>query len=162
MEGTSINSLQEMAQTNYGAGQSLQFEQGHNAAHQMHQIQHEPYYNNHGKPRFVKQDLSDIEELAKDLNDNLPEQIVVNDNIDETKEKFHISSYIPDGLKDPLIVLGLFILLSQPIVRETIGNYIQQINPDMEGRVSLTGVIIYGIIFATLFYIVKNIAKKFL
>ena len=156
MEGTSINSLQEMAQTNYGEGQNLQFEQGHNAAHQMHQIQHEPYYNNHGKPRFVKQDLSDIEELAKDLNENLPEQIIMNDNAEESKDKFNITSYIPEGMKDPLIIVVLFVLLSQPVVRETIGTYIKQINPDVEGKVLLTGVIIYGIILATLYYIVKR------
>lgn len=156
MEGTSINSLQEMAQSNYDGGQSLQFEQGHNASHQMHQVQHDPYYNNRGKPRFVKQDLSDIEELAKDLNDNLPEQIIVSDNTDESKEKFHITSYIPDGLKDPLIILVLFVILSQPVIRETIGTYIKQINPDIEGKVSLTGVIIYGIILATLYYLVKR------
>lgn len=156
MEGTSINSLQEMAQANYGAGQTLQFEQGHNAAHQMHQVQHEPYYNNHGKPRFVKQDLSDIEELAKDLNENLPEQIILNEHTEESKEKFNITSYIPEGLKDPLIILVLFVILSQPVVRETIGTYIKQINPDIEGKVSLTGVVIYGIILATLYYLVKR------
>lgn len=157
MEGTSINSLQEMAQGNYGDEQHLQYEQGHNAAHQMHQIQHEPYYNNHGKPRFVKQDLSDIEELAKDLNDNLPEQNVINENTEESKEKFKISSYIPEGLKDPLLILILFILLSQPVVRETIGSYVKQINPDMEGKVSLTGIVIYGIILAALYYIIKKL-----
>lgn len=156
MEGTSINSLQEMAHSDYNSGQNLQFEQGHNAAHQMHQIQHEPYYNNHGKPRFVKQDLSDIEELAKDLNENLPEQIIMNDNAEESKEKFNITSYIPEGLKDPLIILVLFVLLSQPVVRETIGTYIKQINPDMEGKVSLTGIIIYGIILVVLYYLVKR------
>lgn len=156
MEGTSINSLQEMVQTNYGNGQSLQFEQGHNAAHQMHQVQHEPYYNNHGKPRFVKQDLTDIEELAKDLNENLPEQLIVNENNEESKEKYNITSYIPEGLKDPLIIIILFFILSQPVVRETIGTYIQQINPDVEGKVSPTGVIIYGIILAGLYYLIKR------
>lgn len=156
MEGTSINSLQEMAHADYASGQQLQFEQGHNAAHQMHQIQHEPYYNHQGRPRFVKQDLSDIEELAKDLNENLPEQLISNDNVEEQKDKFQITSYLPKGLIEPLIILVLFIILSQPVVRETIGTYIQQINPDPEGKVTMTGIIIYGIILAALYYIVKQ------
>lgn len=158
MEGTSIHSLQEMSNDDYKAGQNLQFEQGHNAAHQMHQIQHEPYYNKHGKPRFVKQDLSDIEELAKDLNENLTESSMTTTHeiVDESKEQFKLSSYIPEGLREPLLIIILFVILSQPVVRETIGTYIKQINPDVEGKVSLTGVVIYGIILATLYYVVKR------
>ena len=163
MIGTSIGDLnknnlrnsQDIAQANYEIGQSMQYEQGHNAAHQMHQAQQIPYYdmsvvNKQTYPQFINysgqpiQHLQkqvpgcrkhkgekmekgeiDIEELAKDINDNLTEDTFT--SIPESTEDQHQSSSlnllssVPTVFKEPLIILILFIILSQSAVKDTLG-----------------------------------------
>jgi hypothetical protein len=177
MEGTSIHDLkgstncyddirglQETNQSNYNLGQNMQREQGHNAAHMMHQAQHMPYYrvDSNGQLQFIKpgvqQGASDVEDLAKDLNDNLPDTFVSVSEVEEGAQngRFGILSSIPEMFRDPLIILVLYIILSLPAVREGLGTYISQINPDVEGKVSFTGILIYGIILVALFMLVKR------
>ena len=182
-----IRNLQDMGQTNYGAGQNMHYEQGHNAAHQMHQAQQIPYYNmpnNQNYPQFTgqnqngqvpnqypgyltqvqkqkqKQEALDIEELAKDINDNITEDTFA--SVAEASEEqnanggLNLFSNIPAILREPLIILILFIILSQPIVKDTLGTYIKQLNPDVEGKFSFAGIVIFGIIFAALFALTKK------
>jgi len=176
-----IRNLQEMNQTKYNAGQNMHYEQGHNAAHHMHQAQHMPYYQSQGNndyPQFINngngnqypgyltpqkaQEAVDIEELAKEINNNLGEDTFStgSDNNEDASGsiKQTIVGSIPEIIREPLLLLIIYIILSQPIVRETLGQYIQQLNPDMEGKVSFTGVLIYGIILATLY----TVAKRFI
>ena len=160
-----IRTLQELNQSNYNLGQNIQKEQAHDAAHMMHQAQHMPYYtvDSNGKLQFVKpsipRDTSDAEELAKDLNENLPDTFVSVSEVSEygsNSGKFNLMSRIPETFRDPLIILIIFIVLSLPVVRENIGKFIPQINPDVEGKVSFTGILIYGIILVALFMLVKR------
>jgi len=176
-----IRNLQDMGQTNYNAGQNMHYEQGHNAAHQMHQAQQQPYYNipnaqpypQQGQPskqppgyltpkeqQKLAQEVLDMEELAKDINDNLPDDTFA--SVSETGEdnassgSLHLLSSIPALFREPIVILLLYILLSQAAVKDTIGTYIKQINPDIEGKVSFAGVLIYGVIFAALFALIKK------
>lgn len=180
-----MRNLQDMTQTNYNAGQNMHYEQGHNAAHQMHQAQQIPYYNmpnNQNYPQFIgsesqhpsqypgylsqkqqvaqKQEIVDIEELAKDINDNLTEDTFA--SVPESAEEQHANtnlnlfSNVPSILREPIIILILFIILSQPMVKEQLGKYIKQLNPDMEGKFTFAGIVIYGIIFAALFALIKK------
>ncbi len=83
------------------------------------------------------------------------------DNYDEDHPEGYIQSIvnsIPVIFREPLVIVLIFIILSQPIVKKTIGCYITQINPDADGVVGIYGVIIYGIILSTLFVV----AKKFI
>lgn len=172
-----LRNLQTMGQTNYNVGQNIHHEQGHNAAHNMHQAQQNQYYNmqNTGDyPQFIQPDqqtknpgqyshqqakeVVDIEELAKEINENLTEDTFasVAEGEEEKSSGNSLLSSIPSILRDPLVILVLFIILSQPVVKDTIGKYIPQINPGMEGQVSFTGVVIYGVLFAALFALVKK------
>ena len=175
-----IRNLQEMNQTKYNAGQHIHYEQGHNAALHMHQAQHVPYYQSQGTndyPQFINnngngnqfpgylthrkaQEAIDIEELAKEINTNLGEDTFStgSDNNEETggSIKQTLVGNIPDIIREPLLLLIIYIILSQPIIKETLGQYIQQLNPDMEGKVSFTGVLIYGVILATLYAVAKR------
>lgn len=174
-----LRNLQTMGQVNYGAGQNMHYEQGHNAAHNMHQAQQNQYYNmpNTGNyPQFIQPDqqnpgyltkqcsqtqakeVVDIEELAKEINDNLTEDTFasVSEGEEEKSSGMNLLGSVPAVLRDPIVILILFILLSQPVIKDTLGKYIPQINPDFEGKVSFTGVVIYGILFAALFALVKK------
>lgn len=176
-----IRSLQEMNQTNYNAGQNMHYEQGHNAAHHMHQAQHMPYYQSQGNnnyPQFINngntnadqypgyltpqkpQEAVDIEELAKEINNNLGEDTFsagsdhsedVNGSLKQT-----LVNSVPEVVREPLLFLIIYMVMSQPVIRETLGQYIQQLNPDMDGKISFTGVLIYGIILVTLFALAKH------
>jgi len=69
----------------------------------------------------------------------------------ETKDS---SDYIL--LKEFLLLVIIYVILSQNFFRNFIGKYIKYINPKPDGNVSLIGVIIYGILFAIIYLIVKK------
>ncbi|QKF93813.1 hypothetical protein QKU48_gp0355 [Fadolivirus algeromassiliense] len=177
-----LRDLQTMGQVNYNAGQNTHYEQGHNAAHNMHQAQQNQYYNmqNTGNyPQFIQpdqqnpgyltkqggqcskqtKDVMDIEELAKEINDNLTEDTFASVSDGESEDNqsgMNLLSSIPHVFREPLVILVLYVIMSQSIVRETLAKYISQLNPDMEGKFSLTGVLIYGVLLAALFALVKK------
>lgn len=160
-----LRNLQDMQQTQYGGMQMMQGEQSHNAQDNMHQAQHDPYYKcaNCGgfptdKRRRREEDESEaeIDDITKDIVDTLKEDTF--DSVSEGPDKPVDNSLlgrIPHFLKDPLIVLVLFLILSHPIARDTIGKYVRATAPGEDGAVGFTGILIYGIIFATLFGVVK-------
>lgn len=162
----SIRTLQDMGEVRYNANQNMHHEQGHNAAHQMHQAQQMPYYTMPNTPTPVQgylnqkqQESIDIEELAKDINENLlPEEAFasVSESEHNTDNSLHLFSALPTNIREPIVILILFIILSQPGVKDTIGKYITSINPDADCKVSFTGVLIYGILLAGLFALVKK------
>jgi len=80
----------------------------------------------------------------------------------ETKSKFKFPFNIPEFIRDPLLIWIIFILLSQNFIKQLIGKYVKQINPNEEGVVSFFGVVIYGLIFAILFGLVKFLLKMIL
>jgi hypothetical protein len=161
--------MQELQQAQYGGMQNHQYEQGHNAAHVIQQAQHNPYYNSQHQPSDrCPTNFDNIENLARDISDNLPadgfsagvsdlpeEEDLV---IVETKKNGGYLNKVPKMLREPLIIVVLFVILSQPIIRDNIAKYVRQINPDMDGKVPFVGILIYGLIFAVLF----TLAKKFL
>ena len=190
--GTSIDNLRNLQ--DYGAKQSMQYEQGHNAQHQAHQAQQAPYYNmpnNMGYPQFNKvadgeqpqltpqqiqqlqlqqlqlqaqaqklqnQEL-DIEELTKDINNNIPEDTFFSlgeGSDEEKKQSDGLLFYIPREWREPFLLLVVYLLLSQTVVRQTLGNYIKQLNPDVEGKIGFAGVLIYGVLLVVTFFLAKK------
>lgn len=59
-------------------------------------------------------------------------------------------------IKEPLLILIIYILLSQSFVRKSIGEYITCINP-VDGHISFLGYVVYGTILALLFMFFKRI-----
>ena len=115
-------------------------------------------------PSIPEETLSeepDIEDLAIDISNSLPVDefpSVVSEVPEEaaTSDGGYLSM-VPEMLREPLIIFVLFMILSENVVKDTISRYVQQIAPDMTGRVSRTGVIIYGVLLATLFVVVKKL-----
>ena len=108
---------------------------------------------------------SDEEEIPKKKNkkkekyNNLKETVnyVMND------PKKSIIDYIYDVflLKDFLIIFILYLFLSQDMIKDFFANYFTCINPNEDGKVGIKGVVIYGLILAVLFVLVKNIISTF-
>ena len=68
-------------------------------------------------------------------------------------------------IRDSIIIFIIYIILSIPSIQTFIGKYIKQINPNPETcSVPMTGVIIYGIILSTIYYLIKYklLTKHFL
>jgi hypothetical protein len=80
----------------------------------------------------------------------------------EKKSKFKLPFKIPEFVRDPLLIWVIFILLSQNFIKQLIGKYVKQINPNEEGVVSFLGVVIYGLIFAVLFGLIKFLLNMIL
>lgn len=107
----------------------------------------------------------DIEDLAKDINDNLsddPYPISISDIEDElqqtqSKESSKLIDKIPQFLREPLLILIIYLILSWPPVQINLAKYIKQLQPDADCKVSFTGVLIYGIILVTIYAIAKKI-----
>jgi len=60
-------------------------------------------------------------------------------------------------LTEFLLLLTLYVIMSQPFVLSFASSYIQQLNPTEEGSVNMSGIIIYGMIMIVLFMVVRRI-----
>ena len=76
------------------------------------------------------------------------------------EEKKKRSSEIPDFLKDPILILIIYIILSQDFSVDFFSKYIKYIKPNESGSISFVGVTIYGVIFAIIFMVCKLIINK--
>jgi hypothetical protein len=64
-------------------------------------------------------------------------------------------SKFPPFLKEPMLLLTIYIILSLSFVKNFFGNYIRFINPDNNGDISIFGIIIYGSILSMLFFLLR-------
>lgn len=146
-DGTSINELQNRS-TNQQMSQQ-QYEQ-HQKQYQQQLYQQQQEEIDNQKEHF------DIDELAKDISDNLNDkEPFETDSEEKDDENFTLS--IPNNFKDPLLLLTVFVILSQSSVRQLFGKYIPYINPDEEGVVSIIGIVIYGIILVAIYMLIKKL-----
>lgn len=95
----------------------------------------------------------DMEKLARDINNNI---IDVNTDSDTTTQEQEGSFDMPYMFKEAIVLLLLYVVLSYGPVKGTIGKYLTIINPNEEGVVSMTGVVIYGLILVILFITIKK------
>lgn len=111
----------------------------------------------------IKQQMheSDPALLADDINNNLKE--TDDDTIDEqvneiitTSQQKKIMQKLPTFLQEPVLLLIIYFILSLAPIRDFIGKNIKQVNPNDDGEVSYTGIIIYGSIFAIIYTIMKK------
>jgi len=156
--GTSINELRNRSRggpTDAVMGSYDQYQQYQNMP-PVQIYQQMPNKPNRPTNEIPYDVADDIEDLVRDINDNLPEDISSGTEIKKEEEsKSTYSKKIPDDLVDAVLLLAVFVLLSQGKVKEFIGNYIPQINPDAEGKVAMTGVVIYGVILVSIYKLVK-------
>jgi len=82
------------------------------------------------------------------------EEIIKKDDNNTFTYKF--IKFIINNFCDPIIIVLLYIILSQNFIKIFIGKYIKEINPSNNNNVSLIGVIIYGSILALFFVIIKK------
>jgi hypothetical protein len=108
-----------------------------------------------------------IENLVTDINSSFDdfspsdEQETKSElDTDSNDEDEKLYSNIVNIAKDPVVLLILYVILSQDSVKSFFGTYIKQINPQDDGSVSFMGIVIYGLILAVLFVIVRQLIIK--
>lgn len=154
MAGTSIQDLQQKEKF-------TEYEQIRNY-HDLEQVKKMEHMNNQIYNRIgIPQNISnpDIIELVQDISKNLPDDYPSQPEPSRPpkkkislREKFR-SGKIPKLLFYSILVFLIYIILSFPFVRNFIGNYIPAINSGPDGKVKFMGIIIYGVIFAVIFYV---------
>ena len=122
-------------------------------------------------PMIYKHDDEYIKNISKEILDGLENQNIsldermpakikepkTSNNKDINEKKHFINSIFKthkQNIKDFLIIVVAYIILSTETARTFIGSYITSINPNEEGIVGFNGILIYGIILALLFIII--------
>ena len=127
-------------------------------------------------PQIKKQQPPRIQERIqkREKEDNIEDSY--DDNINEIKrqlirrpklhkiKKQYIEKPKPQKIIDYvlfvfeiIIILSLYVVMSQPFVISFLAKYINQLNPNENGEASMAGIVIYGFILAVLFLIVRKI-----
>ncbi len=105
--------------------------------------------NNNTKPDV------DIDELARDISESLNDKNKIiednnNDNIDDDKLE------MTKTIKEMLLLLAIYFIMSQAIMRQFFASYIVFLNPNQDGVVSQAGILIYGVIMICIFIGIKK------
>lgn len=170
-----------MGHTQYPGQQFYQQQDPYNRprpGRRPNQISHDDGSCDTERSRDSESDYSDIKRLAREVNSSLEalESIEYNkkkkrhqDTESEEDEDVEIDadSIVVDTVEQQtdylkvvtefLILLTLYVILSQPFIVSFASNYITQLNPDENGVVSLTGVIIYGMILTVMFMVLRKV-----
>jgi hypothetical protein len=122
------------------------------------------YGGNTNNMQNIVEDINDAIKHDKrrkkyiNVNDSEIEDIQGNEVIEEdtqNKKKKSMKTVVGSFLKEPILLLVLYIILSINPVKNVIGKYIPYINPDENGVVGIMGIASYGLVLVVLFTIIR-------
>lgn len=159
--------------------------QSHNSSHgSSHGSSRDSPYNSPHDSSIDDLDKNSIKELASNINQSLlalekldksKKKSKKNRSIDENSSTLTESSDSDDKIVletmstvndennyvksfvELLLLLTLYVVMSQPFVLSFMTNYIHQLNPNDEGVIGMSGIIIYGLILTILFFVIRRI-----
>lgn len=161
----------------------IQSKQQYNMANQSKKIQKkqkiiEREQNSNDNDTELEEQHNKIRHLVKNINHGLDEyapsksHVTEDDDTYEDTEKLYEKKHITQSqqimesndmlnmAKEVVLLVLIYIILSQNFVRQTIGAYICYINPKEDGSVSIIGYLIYGLLLAVTFvFFKKNLLK---
>lgn len=157
--GTSIDQLKNLQQLQQM--QQMQQLQQMQQTQQMQQMQQPQRFGNN-QMDMIAQDITE----SLDENDQMnqpPQQIQqIQPNNDISKSQKYqnknqtITQKIPESLREPLLLIIIYVILSLNVVKDTIGEYIPQIKSKDNG-VPFMGYLLYGTILAITFVVLKKL-----
>ncbi len=113
---------------------------------------------------------TDIKQLVDEINNNVKNRKNINVVEDKPKKKKkksiekkicnNTNKLLEDSLYDGILLLIIYLLMSQSFVKNFLGTYIKAINVNSEGYVPFTGVFIYGLIFTVVFLSLRFAIQK--
>ena len=171
MSGTSIRDLYNKQQNNYTTGNNMynpymqQYNNTQQPAQQPQQFPQQSRQNNIVET-YADDDIDDImedidekeiiKEQEKPKSNNIPESTMKNNKNDK-----NIMNSIPLQYHEYILLLTIYIIMSNEHVRTFFGTHIKQLNPREDCTVSSFGVLIYGLILVVLFKLCKTLLFKF-
>jgi hypothetical protein len=99
---------------------------------------------------------TDTSNTTESENDDSDYEYYESERKISVSEKDNDTDYLK-GLTEFLLLLTLYVIMSQNFVLSFASTYIHQLNPTDEGVISMSGIIIYGIIMVVLFMVVRKI-----
>lgn len=108
----------------------------------------EKFGNNYKKNVNSKPDTEEYDN-SEDKNEDIHDKIIL-----ETVDYDH--TYLKLIIEFVLIIT-LYVILSQHFVISFVSKYIPQINPIDDGTIGMVGIIIYGLIFTVLFVVIRKL-----
>lgn len=145
MNGTPIENLRYMQQSQFGPSMQTGDDFNDNIGRQEHS--------------------GSMDQLAKEVNDSLDEITVQHEQPrqqsfpTEPQKKLNqggVMKNVPEFLREPLILVIIYIILSLDVVKKTLSAYIPQIKPTADGNILFVGILIYAIILAISYVVVKK------
>ena len=116
-----------------------------------------------GVPQQMQQQMQQqksMQELAKDISNQFADDLFTEEPIKiKSEDKINKDKWldtIPGLIREPFILMFIYVILSQPVVRGLFGKYFAQLNPGNDGETPLIGIIIYGLILSVTFMLVKK------
>jgi hypothetical protein len=111
------------------------------------------------KQHYVKRRIIDnSEDNDTDTNTNTNTDT---DTDNEVKHKSGLYGELVNMLKEPFLLIFIYVLLSQGFIKKLFSGYFNQLHSNPEtGGVPITGVLIYGVILTTIFMISRKLILK--
>lgn len=115
--------------------------------------------NNNIKNKKNKKEKTKLKKKSKDTDTDTDTDDETESN-KENKAKESSSNIIEDSIYDGILLLIIYLLMSQGFVKSFLGRYINIINVNSEGVVPFTGVLTYGLIFVLVFLSIRFVIHK--
>jgi hypothetical protein len=117
----------------------------------------QPIHPKYQQPIYNKNYSHDenLDYLVNDINNNFSEREEKIEPVIFNKGSNNYLNKIPYFLKEIILLLIIYFILSLTIVKDTIGKYLSYINKDESGNISYIGIIIYAILIAVIFVTVR-------
>lgn len=125
-----------------------------------------PVYNeNNNNYNYNTYENSDY---IEPINDNIADPTILGSSESTNKKKSNkkkekekhnkesILNFLLNEIKEPIIILILYLVLSQPFIFNLFSSQIKYLRPMNSGEMHLSGFIIYGSILSLLFYVTKK------
>lgn len=107
--------------------------------------------------------LDEIKKYNKNIREDTEHEDITDDELEQNQEdsgeykKTSIMDNIPESLREPTLIVLIFVLLSFDGVKKLISNYIPQAKQSTDGTLYMTGVFTYAIIMAIIYVVAKKI-----
>ncbi len=121
----------------------------------MHEGTHISTILNENAENNMKRIVADVNTKLNNTNINIDTANTENETDTDDKDTGILHS-IPNYIKEIVILLVVYLILSQPYIKNMIGSVLPQINTNMSGNISFSGYVIYGLILAILYVIIKK------
>lgn len=115
-----------------------------------------PEYSNQDEyippKKWMKKEISDPELLGSSKSKK--KKLLKSKKIKKVEKT--ISQLFYDEIKEPLIVLILYLILSHPGIFNLFAGQLKYLRPRPDGQMHLIGFLIYGSILSSMFYLIKK------